>query len=467
MLEGLEIVYEDNYFKALLVVNRKSDLIVDKGTLLKFINSKGVLYGIDNDWIDNFLYLVRTQKIEEKAYTIAIGLKPKDGNDGEICIPSILDSENNKTDSNTYLNVKVDFRFYLKDDPVVVEENDVIGFYIPPGRGEPGINVKGEIVQPKDGKELSIIVGENVKYLNNKFISKSKGALKYNVNDGKAYINVVDVCIIDGDVDYTTGNIEFPGTVIIKGEVKSSFLVSAAVDIYATRVLCAIIKAQGNIIIKEGIVGDKLTNRRSHCNAGGIVKAKYIQYSEVKSSDRIFVSKYILHSSVYSEERVEVVGSPGRIIGGKTVSYLGIISNSYGSKSGIYTKLIAGISYKLYLYYETLMDNYESISKEIKLLNHYLGNLGKLKIKLSESSEILNRKRILYKNKQMELRKNIDQLKDAMAKFIPIKIEVKEYVYPRVEININGFILLNRNIKKKGYFILDTFKREILFVDSF
>ena len=467
MLEGLEIVYEDNDFKALIVVNRKSDLIVDKESLLKFINSKGVIYGIDKDWIDNFIYLVKTQKIEEKAYTIAIGLKPKDGNDGEICIPSILDNENKSTDFNIYLNVNVDFRYYLKDEPVVVEQNDVIGFYIPPGRGEPGINVKGEIVQPKYGKELSIIVGKNVKYLNNKFISKSKGALKYNINDGKVYINVVDVCIIDGDVDYSTGNIEFPGTVIIKGEVKSSFIVSASSDVYATRTLCAIIKAQGNIIIKEGIIGDRLTNRRAYCSAGGIVKAKYIQYSEVESSDRILVSKYILHSSVYSEERVEVVGSPGRIIGGKTVSYLGIISNSYGSKSGIYTKLIAGISYKSYLYYEKLINEYESISKEIKLLTHYLGKFGKLEAKLSKSMETLNRKRLLYKNKQMELRKNIDQLKDLMAKYIPIKIEVKEYVYSRVEININGFIMLNKKIKRKGYFILDRLKREILFVDSF
>jgi uncharacterized protein (DUF342 family) len=332
---------------------------------------------------------------------------------------------------------------------------------------EPGINVKGEIIQSESGKELNVKVGNNVLYLDNKFISKIKGALKFNYENNEVFINVENVFFVNGDVDYSTGYIDFPGTVIVRGEVKPCFLISAEADIYATRVFCASLKAKGNIIIREGIIGDRLANKISYCYAGGIIKAKYIQYSEVESLDRVIVNKYILHSSVYSEECVEVSGFPGKIIGGRIVSFSGISGNVYGSKSGIHTRLITGISYRIFLEYEKLLNNYEIIGREIKLLSHYLGNLGKLKDKLPESVEDLNRRRLLYKNKQVELMKSIDTLKEAMFKYVPVKIEVEQCIFPRVEININGFTKLNKKMKSKGYFILDRFKREILFVDSF
>ena len=467
MFENLEILYENNNLKASLVVKQKFVSKIDKKLLLNFINANGIVYGIDEDSVNNFLYLVKTKRIEKKPYPIAVGLKPKDGKNGEICITAISGEKKKIVDTDIYLNVKVDFRELIKEEPIVVEPNDIVGFYIPPERGEPGINIKGEIIPSQDGKDLHIIVGSNVEFINNKFVSKIKGALKFNIEDNKAYINVIDVIVIDGDVDYSTGNIDFPGTVIIKGEVKSSFEVSAEADIYATRVFCATLKAKGNIIIKEGILGDKLNNKKSYCSAGGLVKANYIQYSKVESGDRTIVSRYILHSSIYSDERVDVLGYPGKIIGGEIIAHLGINSKIYGSKSGIYTKLVAGVPYKMYLYYEQLLNEYAVIDKEIKAISFYLGNIGKSKDELPESVETLNSKRLLYKNRLVELKKNIEILKENISKYMPIKICVKECIYPGVEININGIRMLNKNRKGNGCFVLDNRRREILFVDTF
>jgi len=50
---------------------------------------------------------------------------------------------------------------------------------------------------------------------------------------------------------------------------------------------------------------------------------------------------------------------------------------------------------------------------------------------------------------------------------MPIKICVKECIYPGVEININGIRMLNKNRKGNGCFVLDNRRREILFVDTF
>ena len=215
------------------------------------------------------------------------------------------------------------------------------------------------------------------------------------------------------------------------------------------------------------MLGDKLSNKKSYCKADGIVKASYIQYSEVESSDRIIINRFILHSSVYSDERIEVLGCPGKIIGGKVIGYLGIICKIYGSDSVILTKLVSGVPYKMYLYYEQLLGEYAIINKEIKALSYYLGNLGKSKEELPESVEMLNRKRLVYKNKQVEIKKNIEILQENISKYTPTKISVVECIYPGIEININGFRMLNRNIRGRGCFILDKTKREILFIDTF
>jgi uncharacterized protein (DUF342 family) len=151
------------------------------------------MYGIDNDRIDNFIYLIKMRKIEEKVYPVAFGLKPRNGRDGEICIPGALDKKDKTVDADIYLNVKIDFRYYIKEEPNLVEQNDIIGFYIPPDRGEPGINVKGEIIQPKNGKELNIKIGSKVTYSDNKFISQIKGALKFGLENDSVFINVEDV----------------------------------------------------------------------------------------------------------------------------------------------------------------------------------------------------------------------------------------------------------------------------------
>jgi len=45
----------------------------------------------------------------------------------------------------------------------------------------------------------------------------------------KGTIEVSEYLEIEGDVDYNTGNIEFPGIVIIKGDVKPGFVVRAKV----------------------------------------------------------------------------------------------------------------------------------------------------------------------------------------------------------------------------------------------
>ena len=69
-------------------------------------------------------------------------------------------------------------------------------------------------------------------------------------------INVFPVYEVNGDVDYNTGNIDFVGTIVIRGNVRSGFKVKADGDI---RIIGSVegaeLEAAGSIEISAGIIG--------------------------------------------------------------------------------------------------------------------------------------------------------------------------------------------------------------------
>src|SRR5208337_4362272 len=94
------------------------------------------------------------------------------------------------------------------------------------------------------------------------------------------------VVIINGDVDLTTGNINFNGTVHITGSVRPGFKVQADSDVIIERdVEDAHIIAGGNITIKNGVVG----NESVHITARGDITARFIQNARIEAGKSITV----------------------------------------------------------------------------------------------------------------------------------------------------------------------------------
>src|SRR5690606_13235248 len=110
-----------------------------------------------------------------------------------------------------------------------VKAGQMIAERVPPEPGVPGIDVTGEPIPPKEGKEVWIKPGKNV------VLSPEKTAL-YAAIDGLVSqsederINVFPVYEVNGDVDYRVGNIDFVGTVVIRGNVLTGFRVRTAGD---------------------------------------------------------------------------------------------------------------------------------------------------------------------------------------------------------------------------------------------
>src|SRR5690606_12910229 len=100
-------------------------------------------------------------------------------------------------------------------------------------------------------------------------------------------VNVFPVYEVNGDVDYRSGNIDFVGNVVVRGNVISGFRVKAEGDVRITgSVEGAEIIAAGSIDIAEGIVA----HNKGFVKAGKTIKCSFIQDANVEAAEDLIVN---------------------------------------------------------------------------------------------------------------------------------------------------------------------------------
>ena len=204
----------------------------------------------------------------------------------------------------------------------------------------------------------------------NIFLAGIDGCLDVN----KKTISILPVVVINGNVDYDSGNIDFNGSVHIKGSVLSGFSVKATGSVTIdNNVEDATVQSNEDIIIKNGVLG----KGESRVIAGGSITARYITSAKIEAVKSILVDESILHSDVFSNDRI-VMSKAGKIIGGKITALYEIVANVSGSQNGTETQLFVGRN----LFIEKELDD---IRKDIADKREALGEtMRKLKVNFGE-----------------------------------------------------------------------------------
>jgi len=121
---------------------------------------------------------------------------------------------------------RVDFKEINLIENVVAGQ--VLAIKIPATEGKPGVDIYGNEIPASDGKDIALQPGKNT------ILSDDGVELKSEI-DGHAVlignrIKVDPIYYVNGDVSYETGNINFLGTVVIRGSIKDDFVVRATGD---------------------------------------------------------------------------------------------------------------------------------------------------------------------------------------------------------------------------------------------
>ena len=206
----------------------------------------------------------------------------------------------------------------------------------PPSEGEPGEDVRGRPLEARHGRDMRIGQGRNT-------VLDEDGAALYAECDGHVYVSggmvhVEDMYVVDGDVDYATGNIDFTGLVLVRGFVREGFQVNTNSDI---RILGGVEGAQvitslGAISIRLGVQG---RNKAVLLSEGG-VRAKFIAQATVETAGDVVVQESIMHSTITAGRSVLAEGPKGSIIGGAVRAQETVVARFIGSEAHVKTNIV-------------------------------------------------------------------------------------------------------------------------------
>ncbi|MEI0562439.1 FapA family protein [Brachyspira pulli] len=222
-----------------------------------------------------------------------------------------------------------------------VVEGQKLARKVPATDGEIGRTVLGVKIETKAGKDIDIkeVLGDNVEMSDDGeyILSTINGQV---VLRGKS-LNVEPVFEVSGDVGPETGNINFIGSVLVKGSVNDNYSIKAEgnIDVHGTVGKCDL-EAKGDIMVKLGIQG----NENSVVKAGGDVIAKFIQFSNVQAGNNVVVTEAILNSNIDSDNRIILIGKRASASGGRLRALREVNGKVLGSQAGTRTLIETGIS---------------------------------------------------------------------------------------------------------------------------
>lgn len=445
--ESPSIELSEDRMHAYVIIPPKP-LAVDVRELLSEL---GITFGIDTGLISTINKNLYDGIKMEPRYEVAKGVKAVVGQQGELILRTkkpedlLLSSED---------LTKVDYKVYKVKMLAIAEKEKPVAMIIDPTKGNDGMDIFGNVVEGPDGEEVEIDLGPNVYRSGRKLVSKIDGLIEYKKGkDGKISFDVSEIYLVRGDVDYNTGNIDFPGSVIVKGNIKAGFGVAAKNEVVAETIRGSV-KAGSSVVAKQGIIGG---TDLAHIEAGGAVYAKFVQNAKIISGDSVDIKKSIVMSEIYAEGSVTVGGSPGTIIGGSIYAVKGIEAKIYGSESFVKTEvalyksakdviLLRDITSKRYEVMKNLLriDTYLGAGRE-ELLNGYAGNKQELISKLIKKRDHLRRE-LLEKNLEMKA------VQRMLVRPVEGSIVVGKEVWPEVRASISGKFILVKNEKGKGRF---------------
>ncbi len=309
-----------------------------------------------------------------------------------------------------------------------------------------GIKLSAEIVRPEGFRK-----GDNIIKLEtdeNTFVASVDGCLSISGNR----ISVLPVALINGDVNYDSGNIDVTGSVHIMGSVLPGFSVKARGDIVIEKsVDDAYIESGGSITVNMGVVGKENVK----LSALGNITAKYLLNATVEAAGDIVVEDSIINCNVFSNNRITVTAKQGKIIGGKTTALYEIIVNVSGSPNETETQLNVGRN--LFIEKE-LADIHKEISKWRNAVNE---TMTKLKLSFGEAVfdnpkefiEMLpavRKKNCLLLLKELsgnniELKKYVEQAKEVQSK---LKLEREPYIVIKNKAHPGTVISVKKSIRR-------------------
>ena len=283
--------------------------LITQGIVEQCIDEKKIEEFVDNPVYDN-------------PFLVAEAIIPVDGKDAYLSYNFETDPKKLKAKVSESGNIN-----YKENRIQNVIAGQPLATKIPAERGKGGKTVYGRYLEAKNGKDVQILLGKNVKFDKDGVTVVAEIDGEVMLFNGK--ITVEPVKFLDA-VNVKTGDIKFVGTVIIKGAVEEGYRVEATNIEVNGIVDKSYLEATGNIILSQGVFG----KGEGYIKAGKSLWAKFINDTTVEVEENVIVSDSIVNSNVTAMKNIIVRGKKAQIIGGHLLATEEICAKKIGSPGG-------------------------------------------------------------------------------------------------------------------------------------
>ncbi len=367
----------------------------------------------------------------EEAYTKA---------EQENTIPTNTESENDEETIN----------FYNESPFLIVSKGDLIGSIVESSPGEDGINVYGQAVATKPGKDLPDLIDGSLKL-------DDQGNIHALIDGHLTYagmrLRVNPTLEVQSYVDFSTGNIDFPSEVVVNEGIRDRFSVKAGENIEVRKLVEASnLDSSQDIILHNGMAGRDTGTIRT----GRDLKAGYLEGVEAFIAGRCEIQKEITNCQIVIAGTLE---SPNAALrGGETCISKGGVIGSIGSVQGVKTNVVIGwipeIEKQIRRAQELRPKIKNAIEKQTQELDTLKKSLGKPNREQETEIEFMKFEISIIEGKLVDLEAAIDRLGQIIREHASPKLNVKSMIFAKTTIWLPGFKITFEN-DVKGELSLD------------
>lgn len=316
-------------------------------------------------------------------------------------------------------------------------KGEMLARIIPEVRGEMGYDVYGREKKPREVKRGVLKFGRNIVMSEDKLSISSTVDGHVALQDEKVIVSAVYMV---QNVDVSTGNISYEGSVEIAGNVSENFEVKAGGNVVVNGLVeGAKITAGGNIIIGKGMNG---MGGKGYLRAGGDVIVKFLENVRVVTGGYV-ETEAILHCRVSAGSEVRVDGRKGLIVGGYVQAANKVMAKTIGGSMGVATILEVGVNPLIKSQYTRMQKQLADTTKTVKDAEVILENFkDKLKkgFKYNESQlKYMKSITTLVEDKSVEIEQitmRLEKLRTMMEIQKMAEVVINDQVFPGTTIII-------------------------------
>jgi uncharacterized protein (DUF342 family) len=353
---------------------------VSRAVLDETLREQGIIYGIDHQAIDAAFAAGQCERA-----AIARGDPPQEG--VATRFNSLFDQEKQAAEEEEEELERIKYADLAH--LLLVGPGDKLMRRIPPVPGKNGTNIKGHPILPQPTPDIpfrNALQGTAPDPGDPDLLIATSGGQPTARDNGVMVNPVIEVL----NVDLSTGNIEFEGTLRVGGDIKSGMRIKVTGDVIVNGTIeAAEIHAGGNVASRGGIVGhldsrpgsQSLPDTTARIFCEGSVQALFMENAHVEAGKSILIDRSSRQCELIARDEV-VVGKPraktGQIIGGRTQATLRVATGVLGASTGIKTHVQVGFDPYLEKQIQhkdlELKRKCDEIDRVIKLLAYFRQN---------------------------------------------------------------------------------------------